>query len=389
MNEAWYTDRTRYMRGFECRWKRLLGFHAFGTGITGRWLSAPLATGRHTHRVLEKLLRQLQAGEEHESWMEPTNRALVQVLSDYRDDVDQSRGILGDYTLDSQLDMVTGMSHGYARIVLPFVQRHFKILAVEREVNLVLPGNIIWMARPDFVAEARAGTELHSSSEARSIHDFKSTSYWDEEKGPRQWHNSVQMMANAYATAKDMGVPISQYYMHMMVKGNKKYPNILTHAYYRPGNPPFSTEDWKLKWTREKSYSRVRIADFRNLPDWIWEADGKELATKFPVVGPYTVHDYTVQAFFAGVQAEEGWWRDRTAELAGVDWQEEWPKDSFQRHLDGTFPRTYACHDFSGHKCQFYDLCHKGDEWQDPLGGAKPSYVRRVPHHEQEGKETA
>lgn len=371
----WYTDRSRYMRGFECRWKRLLEYHAFGTGIVAKYIIAPLATGRYTHAVLEQLLLKVKSGEEITDWKEATNEILLKVLANYKEEVSSSLGMVGEEKLDHQLDLVVGMSHGYARSVLPFIQKNFEILEVEKETNFHLSdASIIWMIRPDFVAK-------EIGKDAKAVHDFKTTSYWSEDNGPLQWANSVQMMANAYVSGA------SQYYMHMLVKGNKKYPNVLTHAFYRPGNPPFAEDTWSANYTRAKLFSRVRVADYRSLPDWIWQADAEVVTSKFPLVGPYTVHSYTVQTFFAGVVEEESWWRQKIQGLSHVNWEEEWEKLPFQSHLDSLFPRTFQCTDFSGNKCQFYNLCHKTDEtWKKPLDN---DYARRTPNHPQEGKGVA
>jgi hypothetical protein len=379
MSRYWYTDRSRYMVGFECRWKRFLRFYAFGTGIEANYIVVPLATGRYTHEVLANLLLRVKAGEEPD--INTVNEELIKVLTAYREEVEKSRGLMGEEKLDHQLDLVTGLCHGYTRTVLPFLNSAFEIVDVEREFNYQIPDtNIIWMVRPDFTAALRG-----KDTGASSIHDFKTMSYWNEETGVRQWMNNVQMMANAFVVSNATGKTITSYTIHGMVKGNKKYPNLLTHGFYRPGNPPFQTEKWKDEYTRARMFSRVRVADYRNLPEWIWQVDAKRLGEKFPLIGPYTVHDYTASQFFAGVVAEEEYWKGIVKDLGNVDWGTDWKNTTFQHHLDSRMPRTFACHDFSGMKCQFYNICHKVDDgWKAPLANG---FVRRVPHHTQEGND--
>ena len=67
--------------------------------------------------------------------------------------------------------------------------------------------------------------------------------------------------------------------------------------------------------------------------------------------------------------------------IEGVDW-DDWPRAEFQHELDSHFPRTYACHDFTGRKCQFYGICHKNAGWTAPLQTG--AYVRRQLNHPQE-----
>jgi len=375
MSPLWYTDRSRFMRGFECRWKRLLEYHAFRDGIVGRGLATPLLTGRYVHSALESLLHFVKNNEQAPD-IGVVNQLLVKVLQSYQEQIEKDAAASQDEAA-TQLDLVVGITHAYARVVVPYLKEHFRIVDIERELSWQLPdSNIIWMARPDFTAEQLLGGEL-------TTHDFKTTSYWNNETGPLQWANSAQMMANAWAVSQTSSRPLGPYYMHMLVKGNAKYPNLLTHAFYRPGNPPLVKEEWQANYTRQKGFSRVRIAAYRNLPEWIWEADTKALGEKLPVVGPYPAHQTTCASFFRGVVVEEKWWQEQTEFLDGVDWNFEWPRPEFQKELDEHFPRTYACHDFSGRKCQFYSLCHKQPGWVDPL--AVGSHLRRTLNHPQEG----
>lgn len=390
----WYTDRTRYTRGYECRWKRLLGFHAFDTGLVLNRVAVPLLVGRYVHTLLEKMMRTLaNPTPPHSGKVDLTLKTVI--AEEWKRIADQfdSEISTANYHMDPEeiafhRDTVPALAHGYARAAVPFVINTFEITHVEQEISYRIPDtNIIWMARPDFIAKERAPAEPNVSPTnpgfpRYSVHDFKTASYWDNSRGPTAWANSIQMMANAYVAAKTLDVPISTYYMHMLIKGNTRYPSFLTYAYWRPASPPLFNDQWSP--TRQPKMSKVRVAAHRDLEGWIWQQLPSDLLSeKFPLVGPYSVFDYTVESFLRGVVTEEQWWQYYTHDL---DWK-DWHKLEFQNELDRRFPRTYACYDFSGHRCQFYNLCHKGPAWDAPLhcdSQTAPVYMKREPHHPQE-----
>jgi hypothetical protein len=320
----------------------------------------------------------------------------VQVYADlatkeYRHLVDQSGfadldpSLTTQELVDEQCATVEALTHGYARIVLPWLSKEFKVLSVESEemfnihgvnVNAILPpARIHYMARPDFIAQ-------HCATQTNSIHDFKTASYWSDDDA-KTWKDSLQMMLNAYCASQRLKIPITQYYIHILIKGNRKSPSNLTYPYYRPGIPPLQQEDWipfhkfqdeTGRWRNiGKNYQRVKVWEHRSVGDWVWDMPEEACARNFVIAGPFNVSYEKVEQFLRGLPAEERWWMNT---LSGIDWS-KWADENYQKALDEMVPRTYSCYSY-GTQCQFYNLCFKKLGWQNPLTS---DYQVREPHH--------
>jgi hypothetical protein len=363
------TFRSAYMTGWECEWRRLLGYHAFDTGLSPNTISQPLATGTYIHAALEAMLKgRVQGAIQIQKAIEPSLKA-------YRE---YAAGT--DLPIDEQIALVTGLAHAYGRIVLPWLFDEFEILDVEREDKLILPGGLEWLSRSDF-------TTRHKKTGGLAVHDFKSSASWSENRDVPEYQDSVQMMMNAESVAQRMGEKVEYYYIHLLLKGNDYAPSPLIHPYYRPANPPIQSADLQAyyKYTNQdgqtKSYQRINVWDVTTVPEWVWSMPAADCAKQTIVVGPYEVKEQKIDRFVTGAVANERHWQDRLALVS--DW-ENWSKPAFQRKLDELFPRTYKCYTY-GSRCAFYGLCHQHDGWETPLDelGGGP-YSRRVPHHSTE-----
>lgn len=380
---SWPTDRSRFLEGFLCPWKRLLRFHAFGTGIEKNSTYAPLATGISIHGALERVLKTKATTREEVS------NLLAEPLADYRKTIADAAFEDPSAELGKQLAIVEALAHAYTRITIPWLFQNFDLVDVEEGQAVELPGGIIWRSRPDFVTRMK-GQQLTPPSGVReddammrtplnkgklAIHDFKSSSYWSDTDAD-QWGDSLQQMLNAYVASMVYGERVDSYYIHILVKGSKKAPSYLTHPSYRPANLPLQTEDILPYYTAKKGYARVFAPEIPLLlPDWVWAMDASYAAKAVPVVGPFPVNYAKVERFLAGLPGNEQSWMDR---LAGLDWT-QWAVPEFQRKLDELFPRTFNCYEFGGRRCQFYGICHHGPASTDPLGTKE--YRVRVPHH--------
>lgn len=376
---SWPTDRSRFLDGFACPWKRLLRNHAFGTGIEKQSLYAPLSTGLSIHSALESVLRtKASTREQVSNLLSPVLDSYVAQAADthFENPVDDIR---------QQIAIVEALSHAYTRITIPWLYENFDIVDVEEGQAVELPGGIIWRARPDFVTRTKHGVyvpertpvehEVEAQKGKLAIHDFKSSSYWSD-SDVDQWKDSLQQMLNAYVASMVYGERVESYYIHILVKGSKKSPSYLTHPSYRPANPPVQHEEILPYYTAKKGFARVFAPHIPILiPDWVWGMDAAYCAKAVPVVGPFSVNYAKVERFLAGLPREEQSWMDR---LAGLDWT-QWADPAFQQKLDSLFSRTFNCYEFGGRRCQFYGICHHEAGWEDPLGSK--SYRVRIPHH--------
>lgn len=352
---SWQVDRSRYMDGFVCPWRRLLRYHA---NLDPQVTASPLVTGIATHRSLELLLQPYLPGA-HRGLQGASTAAYI-ALQEQPPSVWESAS---DPTL--QQDLVTGLTHGYARSLLPWLLDSFDILALEQEQTLLLDHPsmpIEWMTRPDMICR-------HKQTGVLSIHDFKTTSYWAD-KNLQEWADNVQMMMNAHVCSKILGEPVPHYYVHFLIKGNEEYPTPLVSAWYQDAMPPFQKEDWQVKKPYGKSlkYRRLLVSTVRPLADWVWSLPIETVDKCFVLGGPFPVHSFKVEQFIAGLHANEWWWQQSIASLPnGIH------GDLNDRStLDATFPRTFNCYTY-GSRCPYYRACFEPN-WQ-------PHYRPRVPHH--------
>lgn len=354
------------MQQWACPWKRMLGFHAFHTGITRQSMYAPLATGIATHQCLENVLTagsDRLVGAPHSVAKLYVSSLIAPVLADYRKQAEAMPFDAGDL-IDRELGVVEAMAHGYARIVSPWLFTNFDVVSIEEEIELPLPNGHIWMLRPDFVTRNKQNGAL-------AVHDFKTASAWYDDD-TQQWADNVQMMVNARGVQEKYKEPVSHYYMHILIKGNKRSPSILTNPWYRA-----VPEDISPTYVRSPQYQRTFLpAIGKSIADWVWDMPDDLCAGQFPIIGPFEVQPFKVNQFLRSIPGNEEEWAKKLAAVS--DW-ENWEQPDFQRHLDELFPRTYNCYEFGGRQCPYYDICHKQAGWKTPLQSGK--YARRVPHH--------
>jgi hypothetical protein len=398
----WHTDRSRYMSGFDCNWKRLLGYHAFGTGLSSELVPLPLTTGISIHATLERMLKMILPEEEKQP--EIFDEALVTSLLGGPPPINRSEE--PDPKFQDAADISVALPHAFARIAMPWLTEHFKILTVEEELThtpsqrvsrSMVPNDrptndphlsewfrINFNSRPDFTA-------LDLSTEKETVHDFKTASSFQEARELMTYADNVQMMINSMQVkAKHNLNYFPDYYVHILKKGNAWSPSPLIHAFFREGAPPMQSEDWKPKFwlppetvggkkrSIGRAYSKQRVSEKRSIGSWVHSMPADIVAEQIIILGPFNVVSEKTQQFMRGLpKHEETWIRN----LAGLDWT-QWADPNFQYLLDDRFPRTFNCYSY-GSRCSFYNLCFKGPGWDQPF---ENGYVEREPHHTQEPK---
>lgn len=379
MSGGWFVDRTRYMRGFECPWARMLGYHAFGTGLTPASEAPALAVGKAVHAGLEALLKpyvegagatvtprlvtMTQAHVENATQKQVAEFKLWLAEEYVRNNLDQS-------AVNFHIDTVESLIHLYAALVIPYLVREkHRIVSVEQELLLRLGETLHWMARPDLITQ---------KDNQLFVHDFKTSVY---SMNPEEWQDSLQMMLNCFAAEKTWKRPVAGYYIHALKKGSKDRPLPLTNPWYQPANPPFQAEAWALQAKDGAKMPRVRIRDQKSLPAFVWEVVNKansdqkvkEIIFDYAkLLGPFPVSNYKVNQFMSGLGGNESWWMQK---LDGVDWS-RWADEAFQAELDMKVPRTFDCRKWN-RPCDYYALCFKQDGWQKVF----TNFSHREPHH--------
>jgi hypothetical protein len=207
-------------------------------------------------------------------------------------------------------------------------------------------------------------------------------------------------MVNGYVASKAMGVPVTHYYIHILVKGTKRSPSPLVMPWYQPANPPMQIEDFQFRYKYQdgsgrnrylsKSYQRTPVWECTDgdMGKWIFETVPLDvLRDSIVVLGPYGIDYQKVEKFFRALPRHELSWAHRLERVEDRffkpgDWVTEWPKREFQNYLDEHFTRTYNCFQFGGQTCPYYNLCHEKPGWDNPLGNGE--YEPRTPHHSTE-----
>ena len=399
-----YTDRSRYLAGHRCEWERLLNYHAFGTGLSRLAQVAPLATGIAIHSALEAILRAWKDPAAHSNSPKFDYPAIIGPSVDAYREIVTHRGLEG-YASDEAWDQVAlaeALPLAYARVCEDWFKEEFDLLSIEEEMPHPVNDSLTWMTRSDFVTYVKTlGTH--------AVHDFKSASSWYPDN-ETQWRDNLQMMVNGYVAGKKLGVPVTHYYIHILVKGNKRSPSPIVKPWYQPANPPMQIEDFRFKYKTvdpnsgkniytPKSYQRTPVRDIvgdDNVGKFVMETVPLDaLRDSIIVIGPFGIDNAKVEKFLRGLPWHEQRWQARMERIedewlskegfplaAGpLDtlWTTQWPKRDFQNFLDEQFPRTYDCFKFGGQKCGYYNLCHEQPGWDNPLGNGE--YEARTPHH--------
>jgi hypothetical protein len=387
-----YTDRTRFTQGCSCEWKRLIGFHWGGCGLSRKLQIAPLATGIAVHSALEAILR---------AWKD-AQRTLPQF--DYPaiigPAVDRFREIVTERGLENynteeahyQVALAQALPLAYARVCEDWFREEFELLAVEDEMPLQVDESLMWQTRSDFITYVKTMSTY-------AVHDFKTASAWYPDN-VTLWQDNLQQMVNGYAAGKRMGVPVTHYYIHILVKGSKRSPSPIVMPWYQPANPPMQIEDvaFRYKYVDQagknrylgRSYERTLVSKFEpDMGKWIKQGVPMDvLQDSIVVIGPFGIDNVKVEKFLHGLPRHEQTWTARMEEIEDMgvvstsDWEKAWPTAKFQNHLDRSFTRTYDCFQFGGQKCAYYNLCHNKPGWDNPIGNGE--YEPRTPHHSTE-----
>lgn len=339
-----------------------MSHHYNSHGIDGA-PSIDLLVGSTVHRCLETVLKQ----SEHPF----DSTGFSQVLDSHTKTV--TRMIpADDPEANAKLSsaLCEALVSAWARITLPWVRDNFEILSVEVMHKMEIPypnsaGSFTYRAKPDFVMR-------HKDSGVLSIHDFKTTGYWDDASA-EQWKYNIQMYATAYLVQEKLKETVEHYYIHPLVKGNKRYPSPLVYPYHAPKVTPTGKDIFSLKW--RKGFERKFVYNYMPVEEFIWEVCTPSQLTQFvPVAGPYEVDEEMALDFLSGVTTESLWWEERLLRVKN-HW-EDWADPDFQKLLISLFPRAYTCWDFKK-LCPYHPLCFRQKGWQDPakLGFKKREYV--------------
>jgi hypothetical protein len=388
---TWYSDRTRYIMGHACAWKRLLRFHAFGQGIDKKQQYAPLATGRAIHSALESILHAWNDPPQHSTGPNFNYPAIIGPAVDELRETVTTQGLV-DYNTEEahhQVALAEALPIAYARVCEPMFQ-NLEILSIEQEMPIQVTDSLVWMTRSDFVTRDKTSGEY-------AVHDFKTAASWYDDR-VNLWRDNLQQMVNAYAATIHLRVPVLRYYIHILIKGTKRSPSPIVLPWVQEAVPPFQVEDICFSYYYKddkgnnrrlgQTYKRTPVGKLTdNIPKFVLErVPLSVLRDAIVVVGPFAVDRKKVEKFLTGLPKHELHWlqrleriSDRFLKSENIRWTQQWKNPEFQATLDEEFPRTYNCFEFGGQTCPYYNLCHNKPGWEYPITNGE--FALREPHH--------
>lgn len=151
------------------------------------------------------------------------------------------------------------------------------------------------------------------------------------------------------------------------------------YGYMRPGNPPFSQEEWLHEY--KAGFKRFPIWEREGgVKQWVEEMSDEQLAAQFPQTAPIFIKRDLVDAFFRQTETRELEIAS-AVEIINVTDEYGGSPESRQELLDTVFPQNFAkCQPGWGKPCPFRKICH-GPPNVDPL---KLGFTWRTPHHQPE-----
>lgn len=419
----WFVDRSRYLAGVDdCEMARYLEYHSgpYGYGIRRTANSMTALTGTYTDQALTGVLLNAAAAQQAGTDIgDPHNdvfRKIVgQAVTDYQTEV-KAKGFLEEqnitnltHTMMEQSALIEGLFWSWVLGQLPGLLRDHTIIAVQQEESYVIPGTctcgmdadnpkyydhmehsncngICIMSKPDFLTRRKADNRVCQ-------HDFKTSGSQINDNYLESHRDSVQMAIQSLGVEARMGEPIAQYYIHALAKGGrgvfskrgqdttgmpKKQYSDLCYAKWMLPNPPISDKtivDYKGFWYDKHPSWEANFPDvppgWRPMEYWVVLMPKDILYAQTVLCGPYDRPTHMMNDAVEHVLGEERRW------IAAL-WKIH-EGESVNLHVS----RSYDCHKYGAeHRCQYYQICFKGQGWNDPLNSGY--YELRVPHHDPE-----
>lgn len=398
------TSRSAVATYLQCPRKRYLAYEAEnGTGVRGwetRKLALPLATGIYTHEAVEGLLMGLTPQEAAKNATESYREAIE------GRGVDVEQGAVEGAVVDEQCAYIEGVTYAFNRVRLPFWQKEYTLLEVEKEDRVPLSDDVTLAVRADAIVERKADGR-------RFVVNFKTVGSADE-RWMRQWEVDMQLMTELLAAERRHGGEFGGVIIEGIVKGprvkvdgnlsevrdsGKEVAGVITrnkllYGYKRDADPPLKPLEYSCESSRAKGW--YKFATWRegfNTPttssaDWglhspmaYWvewlplEVVENQFISVPPIARDQTrISRKAFQIVHIEQRVAEG---VRDCNAAVVD-------DLLEPALDAHFPQNEHACTYPG-RCSMYDACWTANVSEDMQGSGL--YVPRVDHHSLEGGE--
>ena len=424
------TDRSRHVTGLEqCQRARYWAYEYQGRGLRPKSLSIPLATGIYTHRAIEQMLKWVKVNEAEPGRLQ-AREWIRAACNAYRDEAEAAgfAGMSGEdasadvkWLIDEQACLIEGLAWAFFRVLLPFIVREYRVVAVEEEVDYVLgctcglgDGNVgKVMPAPVFggiaTHEGRicAGVALMSRADfitkrisdgAVGVWDLKTSS---GDQKPKEMDHMVQMALGIVAAGALVGEDCTHHYLVGLHKGVRKSDDAwgskpekpglkrqrsgFCYLYYKPADPPYGVAEYSAEYTSRKGWGRVPVWELQfpeqdsvepgASPVEYWVMDkmrGESVAEKVSLNGPTQAPVHLIPSILAEVEAEARAWEDVRGAV------EEDPNG-----INTYIRRSWDCYPY-GEACAFLRICAGDAGMQMPESSGR--FQWREPHHALEVK---
>jgi len=405
-----FTDRSRQKTYFSCPMERFLGYHIYGTGITGSGVALPLATGAHTHNAIEHILKN--------SWNEVPNESLVreairQTTVAYETEIadegffdpemDEERAM---YVLKEQTTLIHGLVWAWASYILPRFLEEFEVRHVEQEMERVYKcdcglsdigtvqthvkrncNGLVVMTRPDIAA-------VKYTTGGWTYHEIKTGGKIDSDT----FEGDVQFAFGALGVEGFTGESLTESYVHALNKGYrvardggpKLQQSALCYGYYKEGIDGLVPPEIRTKWGGKgiKSFEKTPVWEMQlphrkegipAIEQYIAMMPDEELESHVYMWGPFPypknqAESMLKDAYHLEAQLNEcyNYINNRIDELGFGD-------PLVQEDLHEYVPRSWQCRRYGHQICQFYPICHKYSGWDTPC--KLLDFKQRTPNH--------
>lgn len=399
-----------------------------GYGIDGVREKVQLLTGIAVHEILAMILTMLKnfppgnvgvfisALDKNQVARQQIRNFINQKLKEYQETIEQN-GFYGvedplaqKLMLIEQLHTIEGLIWGWVKVMLPILLRDFEIVAVEQEEGVVLGCTCGLGSKVDWLEHKTKGCHgilqqsrpdillLHRATGTLGIHDFKTTKAYDA-RSVERYRNSVQMAVGTVGVERRLGKPVTNFYVHFLVKGTVRasyvksmgdysgplqLQNDFCYVTYQPPQPPLSKEKITTTGTW---YTKTPVwqIEFQGKPggvsnvEWLVEKlPLAELMKLFILQGPYDRQTFLINGYLRQVEADEKRW---SAKLWAV-YEGQAAGRPIEECLDENIPASWDCYAYN-ETCVYLPICTRDMVFAaDPMASGK--YRLRVPHHEPE-----
>ena len=338
-----FIDRSRVALDNRCKRARFWCNEYKGRGIVPDGSDYALSFGSATHEVLA-----------HVNRGERVHDALHLVFPSFRERV---QNVLSPQKLEEQWSLLSGLIHGYVRLILPQFLEEYEIYSVEGECELEIAPQVTLVATPDLILRRKSdGTLWYVEYKTTKL----ATGRW-----VASWSRSIQAMAGALTVEKSVGEPLAGYIILGLYKGyDKEGQTRSPFTYWFRDKHGQESPKWKTEAVDVPVWERVG-----GVARAVEEMDVDLLANQYPQTPPLFVNRRLVDRWLKQLLIRE-------RQIAAARGDEAFSDEAL---MDLVFPQNFdACEPAIGMSCPYRSLCFSPRGEEEPFS---QGFKWREPHH--------